>query len=368
MASRGARTSGSRRIGVRPISGVPLAGSGVRGGRGCWQAARAGARLAPIREALEQFERLPPSEKRRVENVAVVADAFKASKAEGLLQRWGEESTAALTRRTVGMNELRSIGIKDPGAIYRGGVSNEDNLNFLVAVVGAASVVAVAGTFLPGDWGFWVPYLGGGSAFAVLAIGSTAPGILGAAITAFGARTASDYKERTLRHEAGHLLVAYLLGAPISGYSLDLGKEHIDISSALIGRSLYERSLSNADLDVLGVIAMSGVAAEGMHFEEVKGQTADLFDLQRMINRTTPKMREQDQQNFTRWCVGDGRALRSPRTDLLTVPSFLPFCSRRAVFAAASLLKNNQRAYEALMEAMSEGRPVDDCVAAIEEA
>ena len=300
MASRGASTTASRRR-VRPPGGVPLAGPGVRGAR---QAARAGTRL---RAAVEQFERLPPSEKRRVENVAVVADAFKASKAEGLLPRWGGESTAALARRAVGMGELRSIGIKDPGAIYRGGVSNEDNLNFLVAVVGAASVVAVAGTFLPGDWGFWVPYLGGGSAFAVLAIGSTAPGILGAAITAFGARTASDYKERTLRHEAGHLLVAYLLGAPISGYSLDLGKEHIDISSALIGRSLYEVSLTNAELDVLGVIAMSGVAAEGLHWEEVKGQTADLFDLQRMINRTTPKMREQDQQNFTRWCVGDGQ-------------------------------------------------------------
>ena len=44
---------------------------------------------------------------------------------------------------------------------------------------GVSSVLAVlAGALLPGDWGFFTSYLVGGVSLAVLAVGSTAPGLL----------------------------------------------------------------------------------------------------------------------------------------------------------------------------------------------
>jgi hypothetical protein len=48
---------------------------------------------------------------------------------------------------------------------------------------------------------------------------------------------------------------------------------------------------------------MAGLAAEGMNFDKVEGQTADLMTLQRLINRTKPKLSNNEQQNLTRWAV-----------------------------------------------------------------
>ena len=71
---------------------------------------------------------------------------------------------------------------------------------------GGTSVLAVAATFLPGDWGFFTSYLIGATSLVVVAIGSTAPGLLSAGITFFNS-VFPDYRERIARHEAAHFLV-----------------------------------------------------------------------------------------------------------------------------------------------------------------
>lgn len=63
----------------------------------------------------------------------------------------------------------------------------------------------------------------GGISLVVLAVGSTAPGLLSFFIDKFS-RIFPDYRERVLRHEAAHFLIGYLMGVPIGGYSLDIGK------------------------------------------------------------------------------------------------------------------------------------------------
>ncbi len=73
---------------------------------------------------------------------------------------------------------------------------------------------------------------------------------------------------------------------------------------------------------------------------QVLGQTQDLVDLQRILLRGTTKLSDQAQQNMTRW----------------------------AVYNAASLLRQYGKEYEALVEAMKRGAPVDECIAAIESA
>ena len=52
-----------------------------------------------------------------------------------------------------------------------------------------------------------MPYLTGGISIAVLAVGSTAPGLLEFAIGKFSS-IFPDYRERVLRHEAAHFLCA----------------------------------------------------------------------------------------------------------------------------------------------------------------
>lgn len=58
-----------------------------------------------------------------------------------------------------------------------------------------------------------MPYLTGGISIAVLAVGSTAPGLLEFAIGKFSS-IFPDYRERVLRHEAAHFLCALFLPPP----------------------------------------------------------------------------------------------------------------------------------------------------------
>jgi hypothetical protein len=70
------------------------------------------------------------------------------------------------------------------------------------------------------------------------------------------------------------------------------------------------------------------------------GQTADLLDLQRILNRSSDKLSSAQQQNATRW----------------------------AVWQACCLLRANKKEYEALKEAMGAMKPVTECVKDIENA
>jgi hypothetical protein len=128
---------------------------------------------------------------------------------------------------------------------------------------------------------------------------------------------------------------------PATGYSLDLGKEHTDLIEAKLQRRLNAKGKLNAsEVDVLAIIAMAGIAAEGMTYDEVTGQNADLLLLQRMLNRSEEKLPQNSQIDLTRW----------------------------AVCQAAIVIKENQAAYEKLMAAMKDGASVSKCIEAIESA
>ena len=96
------------------------------------------------------------------------------------------------------------------------------------------------GVVLPGDWGFFVPYLVGGTSIAVLAIGSLNPSLLQGGIEAVAMIASPDTKDRVVRHEAAHFLTAYLLGVPITGYSIGVGEAHTDLCEAGLGRSIFK--------------------------------------------------------------------------------------------------------------------------------
>ncbi|EXC58080.1 hypothetical protein L484_000351 [Morus notabilis] len=119
---------------------------------------------------------------------------------------------------------------------------------FLFTVVGTTGFLGVLAGQLPGDWGFFVPYLIGSISLIVLAVGSVSPGLLQAAIDGFSSFF-PDYQERIARHEAAHFLVAYLLGLPILGYSLDIGKEHVNLIDERLEKLIYSGQLDTKELD-----------------------------------------------------------------------------------------------------------------------
>ncbi|KAI8540731.1 hypothetical protein RHMOL_Rhmol08G0008700 [Rhododendron molle] len=443
----------------------------------------------------------------------------------GWAKKWS--SQPYVSRRMTSLRELTTLGIKNAENLAIPSVRND--AAFLFTVVGTTGFVGVLAGQLPGDWGFFVPYLVGSISLVVLAVGSISPGLLQAAIGGF-ASFFPDYQERISRHEAAHFLgnfayvagsplsnlqkcsclnerityeihlksykrryicpdlpgvgccedatyphksghlatyvglhthvrykeknsraslsislhlhwfcgylastvptfskkkeetdvmilpmvnhdpltkcwlsvyspcllvplrdmsrvivstqtpvnpmwmmdlpfqfhcmhtvcifvfspiweaffdetgpvisVAYLLGLPILGYSLDIGKEHVNLIDEKLEKLIYSGQLDAKELDRLAVVAMAGLAAEGLQYDKVVGQSADLFTLQRLINRSKPQISKEQQQNLTRW----------------------------AVLFAASVLKNNKVIHETLMSAMARKATVLECIDAIEKA
>ncbi|XP_043687550.1 uncharacterized protein LOC122638764 isoform X1 [Telopea speciosissima] len=253
----------------------------------------------------------------------------------GWAKKWS--SQPYVSRRMTSLRELTTLGIKNAENLAIPSVRND--AAFLFTVVGTTGFLGVLTSQLPGDWGFFVPYLIGSISLIVLAIGSISPGLLQVAIGGFSS-VFPDYQERIAAHEAAHFLVAYLLGLPILGYSLDIGKEHVNLVDKKLEKLIYSGQLDAKELDRLAVVSMAGLAAEGLKYDKVVGQSADLFTLQRFINRSKPQISKEQQQNLTRW----------------------------AVLFAGSLLKNNKVVHEALISAMSKKATVLECIEAIEKA
>ncbi|KAL7223433.1 hypothetical protein ACSBR1_024973 [Camellia fascicularis] len=264
-----------------------------------------------------------------------VKEALDQLSEVGWANKWS--SQPYVSRRMTSLRELTTLGIKNAENLAIPSVRND--AAFLFTVVGTTGFLGVLAGQLPGDWGFFVPYLIGSISLVVLAVGSISPGLLQAAIGGFSSLF-PDYQDRIARHEAAHFLVAYLLGLPILGYSLDIGKEHVNLIDKKLEKLIYSGQLDAKELDRLAVVAMAGLAAEGLQYDKVVGQSADLFTLQRLINRSKPQLSKEQQQNLTRW----------------------------AVLFAGSLLKNNKAIHESLMSAMSKKATVLECIEAIEKA
>ncbi|CAK9147654.1 unnamed protein product [Ilex paraguariensis] len=227
-----------------------------------------------------------------------VKEALDQLSEVGWAKKWS--SQPYVSRCTTSLRELTTLGIKNAENLAIPSVRND--AVFLFTVVGTTGFLGVLAGQLPGDWGFFVPYLIGSISLVVLAVGSISPGLLQAAIGGFSSFF-PDYQERIASHEAAHFLVAYLLGLPILGYSLDIGKEHVNLIDEKLEKLIYSGQLDAKELDRLAVVAMAGLAAEGLKYDKVVGQSADLFTLQRLINRSKPQISKEQQQNLTRWAV-----------------------------------------------------------------
>lgn len=158
------------------------------------------------------------------------------------------------------------------------------------------------------------------------------------------ARFSPDHRDRVIRHEAGHFLTALLLDIPVTGYTLSAwealrqgqsGAGGVRFDTEAIEAEIAGGAISAQTIDRLCTVWMAGVAAEDWVYGAAEGGGDDRAKLGLL------------------W-----QQLRRPATEA-------QLKARWATLQAKTLLEANQSAYEALVKAMQNRVPVQECVAIV---
>jgi len=220
---------------------------------------------------------------------------------------------------------------------------------FIKVIIGCtlgATVWAVGSDALGLDAGlrFTGTYLFAGIPIAILAIGSTAPGILFLPIEAFKAATASAEEKRSrglrvIKHEASHMLCAHVLGLPIQDVVVGSKGPRVVVhdEEAATQPGVFVES---EQINALAVVAVSGLMAEADAYGAALGVQEDLKLLNQILLRCKPPMKANEQQDLTRY----------------------------AALTAWTIIKKHERAYEAIVSALEQGKGVAECLQAAEAA
>ncbi len=160
------------------------------------------------------------------------------------------------------------------------------------------------------------------------------------------AGTRSQHRDRILQHEAGHFLVAYLLGIPITGYTLTAWEAFKRGQSGLGGVTVDTAALSPERLDMRQLqltlerfckVWMAGMAAETLVYGGAQGGTEDR------------------------------QKLREALTSLGRPASEFQLKERLAMRQAQTLIEEHWASYEALVAVMKQRASVAECIQVIEQ-
>lgn len=227
----------------------------------------------------------------------------------------------------------------------------EDIQNTFIKVIIGCSVGAIAlaviGDALGLDAGlrFTLVYLSAGIPIAILAIGSTAPGVLFLPVEAYKAATASEEerslgKLRVCKHEASHLLTAYVLGLPIKEVTVDAkGGPRVVVYDEELAQAPGQ-FVPAATIDKLACVAVSGLVAEADAYGKALGASEDLKVLNSILLRCQPPIPPAKQQDTTRY----------------------------AALMAWTILDKHRAAFDAITAALDGGKGLSACLEAAEQA
>jgi hypothetical protein len=160
------------------------------------------------------------------------------------------------------------------------------------------------------------------------------------------AGASSEHRDRVLRHEAGHFLVAYFLGIPITGYTLTAWEAFKQGQPGLGGVTFDSEKLSPDALNVpemrltlerFCTVWMAGIAAETLVYGSAQGG-------------------EEDREKLRIALASVGRPV-----------SEFPLKERWSIQQARTILQNHWTAYEALAEAMKERASGAECCQVIQQ-
>ncbi|MBD0266693.1 MAG: ATP-dependent Zn protease [Cyanobacteria bacterium Co-bin8] len=165
-------------------------------------------------------------------------------------------------------------------------------------------------------------------------------GRMGNIVVDWAAWTSAEHRQRVLRHEAGHFLVASLLEIPVVGYTLNTweawkqglpGQGGVVFDTAALEQTFAQGQIPATMVDRYCRVWMAGIAAEQITYGDAQGG----FD---------------DRQKFAQlWQQMDRPAAEAQLKQ------------RWAVLQAKTLLQANQAAFEQLVEAMDQRQPVAVC-------
>lgn len=152
------------------------------------------------------------------------------------------------------------------------------------------------------------------------------------------AGTKSEYRQRIVHHEAGHFLVAYLLGIPITGYTLSAWESFRQGQSAQ-GGVMFAPPQANISAQLLQhycTVWMAGIAAEKLIYDRSQGGGEDRQKLRGVLFVAGKQQQEIVKQENS------------------------------ATLQAKNLIQTNWEAYQALVTAMNDRTPVADCCTQID--
>lgn len=258
-------------------------------------------------------------------------------------------NTMRLAPRPVSLRELsQSTRIEEKALLPGEEFSLEDIRDTFVKVIigcSAISIVWAVGSDALGlDAGlrFTFTYLLASIPIAILAIGSVAPGILFLPIEAYRAATANEEEKRTrglrvCKHEASHLLCAYVLGLPIQEVTVDpKGPRVVVYDEEMVQQPGI--MVQQEQINSLAIVAMSGLMAEADFYGKALGASEDLKVLNNVLLRGGVAA---DQQQDT---------------------------TRYAALMAWTIIKKHERAFDAITAALEAGKSLGACMQAAEDA
>lgn len=307
------------------------------------------SRLAPTRAAVPRMDATWSSVVEgapRASNFAALTELSEA----GAASMW---NSMKLSSRPVSLGELsRTTKIDekalDPSASeFSIGDIQDVFIKVIIGCTVGSILFAVGSDAIGMDAGmrFTGVYLFAGIPIGILAIGSTAPGLLFLPVEAYRSAMASDEEKKTralrvCKHEAAHLLCAYVLGLPIQEVAVDdKGGPRVVVYDEELCQQPGQLVQASA-IDNLAVVAMSGLMAEADAYGKALGATEDLKLLNSILLRCSPPIPSAKQQDTTRF----------------------------AALMAWSIIKKHEAAYDAIVLALSEGKSLAACLEAAEKA
>ena len=151
--------------------------------------------------------------------------------------------------------------------------------------------------------------------------------------------TSAEHRDRIVRHEAGHFLVAHLLEIPISGYALNAWEAFkqgqsaqggVQFDDLQLNEQLQQGQLTAQMLDRYCTVWMAGIAAETIAYDKAMGGAEDRMKLQGVLSQ-------------------------------ISAPINAELKARWASLQARTLIESNLEAYEALITAMEQRVSVEEC-------
>ena len=153
------------------------------------------------------------------------------------------------------------------------------------------------------------------------------------------AGTSPAYRQRIIQHEAGHFLVAHLLGISIEGYTLSAW-ESLKQGQSAQGGVVFSAPESNISAQLLKdycIVWMAGIAAEKLVYDRAEGGNEDRQKLRGVMFLAGKQQQEiTTQENL-------------------------------AAMQAKTLIQTHWQAYQALVISMGDRKTVNDCCTQIDQ-